>query len=73
MVCWPVFSFFEVRDDALLAQVAASKQPKSSRTVAQPATETDGLALRSNEKNVSSLDKGSCISWIFVLFANRIS
>ena len=42
MVCWPVFSFIEVRDDALVAQVVTSKQSKSSRTVAQPGTETDG-------------------------------
>lgn len=93
MVGFPLFSFFEIRFDVLLAQVAASNQSKSSRTTVQPATETDGqvqgfflfkkyilyktmtlscLALRSSEKNVSSLDKGSCFSWVFVWFVNQI-
>ena len=35
------FSIFQNKKKDLLAQVAASKQSKSSRTVAQPATETD--------------------------------
>ena len=42
MVSFPLFSFFEIRFDVLLAQVAASNQSKSSRTTVQPATETDG-------------------------------